>query len=375
MCWPTTPTPTRTPSPSRRDPGRQRHRGQQRHRCHLHPQCLLDRRRYVHVRGIGRQRRLRHGHGDGDGLAAGHLHDLRNRVRRHRRGRARRRSDRATPTTRTPRTSTYTSTTAPTTLCRDGHHRRHPGRLYSFTGLATDTYIVWVDSKTVPSRAGPDRTGRRHLGRPDLRSYRRASAPMEPEVRTARAIPGTMLRRPQRDSFGQLDHQAPSGRIGQPCSQRHRGRFRFLVQRGGQHPRRRRNRRRLATTTGPCRVRCASSSRTPTPSVGANTMRFVPVEPTDATDGGGNDWWSVPVTVALANRLRPPAPRSTARPTHLTDGCHSAEHERLGPELELNGTGTAATVDGLMRHRRNLGRPRPGDQPFRTERNPDHNCR
>ena len=32
---------------------------------------------------------------------------------------------------------------------------------------------------------------------------------------------------------------------------------------------------------------------------GANVMRFVPVPPTNATDGGGNDWWQLTVSNIL----------------------------------------------------------------------------
>ncbi|MGB5540294.1 MAG: right-handed parallel beta-helix repeat-containing protein, partial [Gammaproteobacteria bacterium] len=80
---------------------------------------------------------------------------------------------------------------------------------------------------------------------------------------------------------------------------------------------------------------------------GPNAMRFVPVDPTNATDGGGNDWWSVPVTVALPTASSA-ATTIDGTAYQLSDGASPRNTNALGPELELNGTGTAATVDGLL---------------------------
>ncbi|MCP4249031.1 MAG: hypothetical protein GY778_18460, partial [bacterium] len=70
---------------------------------------------------------------------------------------------------------------------------------------------------------------------------------------------------------------------------------------------------------------------------GANAMRFVPVEPTDGTDGT-NDWWTIPVTSALP--VLNDADTSVSGVAHdLFTVTGLRNPNPLGPELELNGSG------------------------------------
>ena len=76
-------------------------------------------------------------------------------------------------------------------------------------------------------------------------------------------------------------------------------------------------------------------------------MRFVPAVPTNASDGGGNAWWSVPVTVAMPT-VTGAATTIDGTAFQLTDGTTVRNTNALGPELELNGTGAPPDTDGLL---------------------------
>ena len=78
---------------------------------------------------------------------------------------------------------------------------------------------------------------------------------------------------------------------------------------------------------------------------GPNSMRFVPVVPTNATDGT-NDWWNLAISATL--------PMISGGDTTVdgtaydsSDGATVLNPNGAGPELEIDGPGAAPAMDGL----------------------------
>ena len=94
---------------------------------------------------------------------------------------------------------------------------------------------------------------------------------------------------------------------------------------------------------------------------GPNPMRFVPVVPTNATDGGTNDWWSL-----ASQRGFPPI--ATAATTidgaafDAADGITALDTNASGPELELQRRRRAAATAWRSRPSNSAG-PWPDHQP------------
>ena len=79
---------------------------------------------------------------------------------------------------------------------------------------------------------------------------------------------------------------------------------------------------------------------------GPNPMRFVPVVPTNATDGGGNNWWSLAVTNALPF-LSGGDTTVDGTAYSSVDGTSVINPNAAGPELEIDGPGAILAMDGL----------------------------
>ena len=79
---------------------------------------------------------------------------------------------------------------------------------------------------------------------------------------------------------------------------------------------------------------------------GPNPMRFVPVVGTNATDGGGNNWWSLAVTADLPF-LSDGDTTIDGAAFDSNDGITPLNPNGAGPEFEIDGPGAILAMDGL----------------------------
>ena len=75
---------------------------------------------------------------------------------------------------------------------------------------------------------------------------------------------------------------------------------------------------------------------------GTNAMRFVPADPTNANDGGGNNWWSISVTTVLPS-VSGAGTTIDGTAYDFTDGATLQNTNSLGPEVEIRGVPTSFT--------------------------------
>ena len=220
-----------------------------------------------------------------------------------------------------------------------------PSGAYSFTGLTDDLYFVRVDSRTVPSAQDPaapigDIWATQTYGPNGGMCANGAGSA------TARVGPGPCyggITGILSDSSSLPLHQTGVNISGASVTGVDFG-FSFNVvvnTRGGN-----------SADDDPANNRTVQGSlrqfiQNADAITGPNAMRFVPVDPSNADDGGANDWWRIDVTSALpAVSDGDTVIDGTA--SDLADGVSGRGTNALGPELELNGATTPATVDGLL---------------------------
>ncbi len=215
---------------------------------------------------------------------------------------------------------------------------------YSFTGLADGDYTVFVDSRTVPSAQDPGAL------QGDIwaeQTYGPTNAPCanglglsNPNAGAGSCYAG--ITSMTSDSIAVPLHRVVIPLSGADVSDVDFG-FSFNVvtnSRGGD-----------ATDDDGTANRTVQGSlrqfvQNANAIAGPNAMRFVPTEPSEASLGA-DEWWRIAVTN--------PLPVVSAADTtidgtalRLDDGTTLVDTNSLGPEFELDGTGSAVGDDGLL---------------------------
>ncbi|MDJ0960174.1 MAG: Ig-like domain-containing protein [Acidimicrobiia bacterium] len=214
---------------------------------------------------------------------------------------------------------------------------------YTFHGLADDTYTVRVDSRTVPSAQDPaavqgDIWAVQTYG-PDTAPCANGAGSSTPNAGSGSCYGGITGAVSDSDAF--WNHRvvltiSGSGYIGIDFG------FSFNVvtnTRGGDLSDDDLGANR--TVQGSLRQFIQNANAIS----GSNVMRFVPVEPSNASQVA-DQWWRIDVTNVL-DAISDAATTIDGTAYDLADGQAVRNINGLGPELELNGTGGAGGTDGL----------------------------